>query len=379
VTYITVPIPVGDPFALPGGAPRGGRELSCSTAQRTGRAEPETSSLGSYRISHSTVINWFKKYLNTTKGLFFWLTGTCADGQIVKKLPYINRWTPIYQKSKLAKFYKLDEWLKEHPEKGREATMLTLTVYQTTKSELNDGSYSRNIKGHDLTYEESLDLLLTSREKLLNVLRNRYPGLNYVWVLEAHETGNAHCHLLIFKGLTETEQNSIKELWSCKYQAGSSKHGVKISESKNVGEILSMKNYLMKYMNKQFGVGAEEWTDGDLLFNAMMWKTGTRMWGASKEITAVMRKPESISDVVWDTVELIVPGKPFGSFVHLIWSRENGEPFPAHGAEQDPDDLAPEGQITKMRWQVMYWAERIWREQCQAQTEWSKGAWRHVT
>jgi hypothetical protein len=33
-SYITVPIPVGDPFALPGGAPRGGRGPSQSSAQR---------------------------------------------------------------------------------------------------------------------------------------------------------------------------------------------------------------------------------------------------------------------------------------------------------------------------------------------------------
>jgi len=36
---------------------------------------------------------------------------------------------------------------------------------------------------------------------------------------------------------------------------------------------------------------------GELLFNAMIWETGTRMWDALKELTAVMRRPKKDSDV----------------------------------------------------------------------------------
>lgn len=65
----------------------------------------------------------------------------------------------------------------------------------------------------------------------------------------------------------------------------------------------------MKYMTKQFGKGEDSLIDGELLFNSMVWATGTRMWVASKGLTEVMRKPVKISDnVTWDTVELVMPG-----------------------------------------------------------------------
>lgn len=56
-------------------------------------------------------------------------------------------------------------------------TMLTLTTYQGSKSRFNDGSYSRKILGRDLTILDCFVLLKESRTKFLNVLRNRYPGL----------------------------------------------------------------------------------------------------------------------------------------------------------------------------------------------------------
>lgn len=345
--------------AVPLGAPRP------STSQRVIRPGETSTALGSYRISQR-----FVKYLNDTKDYVFRLIGTHNNGEVVKNVPYIHRWTRIYQKSILAKFYKLDEWMKDNP---GVVSMFTLTTYQGSISGFNDGSFSEKVKGHRLSIDECFDLLKESRTKLLDAIRNKYPGINYVWILEPHKTGFPHCHLVIFKAFTESEQNAIKTLWSSKYQAGSIDRGITITSKNSDESILSIRNYLMKYMSKQFGTG-EPWTKEELLFNAMVWKTGTRMWGASKELTAVMRKPESVSDVVWDIVELLIPG-PVGCATFTIWSRDDGEPFPVLNTEQDPDDLAPEGQITKMNWQVMYWAERVWRKQCQAQTEWLKGRW----
>jgi hypothetical protein len=105
----------------------------------------------------------------------------------------------------------------------------------------------------------------------------------------------------------------------------------------------------MKYMTKQFGTGDQVWTDCELLFNAMIWDTGTRMWGASKALTAIMRRPKKESDLTWDTVELLIPGAQF-----TVWSRKDGTPFPVlfkqQEIEQDPDDLCPEGYVTKQLW-----------------------------
>lgn len=326
-------------------------------------AEPHQPSLGVYRISQrfvsdcfewlfrdSGVIGEFKRYLHQKRGYRFRLIGKDRIGDsVVREIPYIHRWTEIYQKSVLAKFYQLDKWMIEHPSR---VTHFTLTVYQSSKSEYNDGSFSRKVKGYDLTYQDSLDLLLVSRKKLLDVIRHRYPGVNYVWVMEAHKTGYPHCHLLVFRGFSEEEQNGIKNLWSSKYQAGSRDRGVEVTSSGNSEEILSMKNYLMKYMDKQFSVGNEGWTKGDWLFNAMMHKTRTRMWGTSKELTAVMKRPDAPdSGIVWDTVELLVPG-----YERVIWQRKDGESFPVLDDPdiQDPDDLCPESAITKQIWETKW-------------------------
>jgi hypothetical protein len=114
----------------------------------------------------------------------------------------------------------------------------------------------------------------------------------------------------------------------------------------------------MKYRTKQFGNGDDAWTEGELLFNAMVWATGTRMWGASKELTAIMRKPEKDSDVTWDTVELLIPGAQF-----TVWSRDTGTPFPDLNAEPDPDDLFPEGSVTKQFWKNRYQCIERWRKE----------------
>jgi hypothetical protein len=95
----------------------------------------------------------------------------------------------------------------------------------------------------------------------------------------------------------------------------------------------------MKYMTKQFGSGDEQWSTGEILFNAMVWDSGTRMLGASKNLTAIMRKSEEEFDVVWDTVDLLILGVQFE-----VWSRYSGKPYPTLGEnkvnEQDMDDLS---------------------------------------
>jgi hypothetical protein len=98
----------------------------------------------------------------------------------------------------------------------------------------------------------------------------------------------------------------------------------------------------MKYMTKQFGDNKDLWSEGELLFNGMVWASNTRMWGASKELTAVMLRPVKVLDVIWDTVELLIPGTEI-----TVWSRNDGIPFLTLNDTPDPDDLAPEGSVTK--------------------------------
>lgn len=325
--------------------------LRPSPSQSIRHPEGETA-LGSYRISQNLLKQNFLKYLKDTHSYRFRLTGISNGKTIEKTVPYVHRWTEIYRKSILAKFYKLDDWVKDNP---GIVTMFSLTTYGG-KSELNDGSYSRKIKGHDVTIDENFDTLKKYCKKLLDLIRHDYRGINYFWVMEPHQTGFVHRHLVFFQEFSKEEQNRFIRLWSRKYQAGSQKHGLKITSKNSNGKIESIRNYLMGYMGKQFGTG-EPWTEAERLFNAMMWQTKTRMWGASKELTAVMRRPDKVSDVIWDTVELLTPAGEFE-----VWCRDSGESFPFLDAEQDPDDLAPEGMITKERWRRNYWGPGEWRK-----------------
>jgi hypothetical protein len=205
--------------------------------------------LGSYRISYSNVIEAFKNYLESIKNYQFRLTGIGKDGEVSIILPYVHRWTGIYHRSILAKFYPFDDWMRDNP---GIVTMFTLTTYQGSQSRYNDGSYSRKATGKDLTILDCFDLLKTSRTKFLNVLHNRYPGINYVWVLEPHETGYPHCHLIVFRKFSDDEQQEIKRLWSEKYHAGSYYQGIEVTSKRSDESIQSIRNYLIKYMTKQF-------------------------------------------------------------------------------------------------------------------------------
>lgn len=102
-------------------------------------------------------------------------------------------------------------------------------------------------------------------------------------------------------------------------------------------------------MTKQFGNGGDPWTDGELLFNAIIWATSTRMWGASKELTTVMRRPVKKSDVSWGTVDLLMPDAEIN-----VGSRNDGTPFQNLNNEPDTDDLAPKGCVTKQFWKNFY-------------------------
>jgi hypothetical protein len=117
----------------------------------------------------------------------------------------------------------------------------------------------------------------------------------------------------------------------------------------------------MKYMTKQFGNGDEAWNDGDLLFNAIIWDTSTRMWGAASELTAIMKRPKTNSDIIWDSIELLIPGAQF-----TVWTRHDGTLNPPfielQETEQEPDDLCPDDKITKWLWTTKY--ESRYRTYC---------------
>ena len=194
---------------------------------------------------HRTVFI-FLSYLSRTAACSFKIYGDGCDVDgpfdIEKKIEYIHRWTNIYRRSVLAKFYQLEDWLKENP---ASVTMLTLTTYQ-------DGHYSTTAKGEMVTIPQSFDMLKTSWKRLRMALRQYLPSNRYVWIMEPHKTGYPHLHVIIFEDVNEQTQGAITRLWSKKYKAGSADHGVNFAVKKPEESIKSIRNYLMKYVAKGF-------------------------------------------------------------------------------------------------------------------------------
>jgi hypothetical protein len=62
------------------------------------------------------------------------------------------------------------------------------------------------------------------------------------------------------------------------------------------------------------------------------------------------------AEMIWDTVELLVKGTQF-----VIWSREDGISLLDLNSESNPDDICPEGEVTKQFWRTLYEGIEHWR------------------
>ena len=236
---------------------------------------PVASGLGSYRItdrnpqkrpfSKRGLIQEFRNYLKTTSQCTFINHGLEWDDDnppvpVRKEIGYIHRWTPIYRKAVIAKMYLLEKWYNDNP---CDLTMGTFTTYQ-------DGAYSERQVGK-LTVLEAFATLKKSWNLIRMYLRYYYPEISFVYMYEPHKTGYPHLHVLFFGNLPDEIQEKIKRLWSEKYKAGSYEHGVKF---KKKDDIKSVRNYVIKYLAKILHSTGDDWTDGELFFNAVIWKQG---------------------------------------------------------------------------------------------------------
>ena len=138
----------------------------------------------------------FLTYISRTAACSFKIYGDGCDVDgpfdIEKNIEYIHRWTDIYRRSVLAKFYQMENWFKEN---SASVTMLTLTTYQ-------DGHYSTTMKGDIVTIPQAFDILKTSWKRLRMALRQYLPS-KYVWIMEPHKTGYPHLHVIIFGDVNE--------------------------------------------------------------------------------------------------------------------------------------------------------------------------------
>jgi hypothetical protein len=198
--------------------------------------------------------------------------------------------------------------------------MITLTCYHEGK-----------------TISQAWHELNKSRGKLLKLIANYYGNVDYFWVPEPHKSGYVHYHLAVFAQVDNTKkdkhgegiEDKFRRLWSKKYQTGSHTYGLDFSHKKGDSKIQHLKNYLSKYLEKGFLM--KSWSIGMLLFNAHLWDTGFRMYGASKNIRSMMNIGDGKGTIkedkstVWletkmQTLEHTPDGEPV-DISKVIWYR----------------------------------------------------------
>ena len=260
----------------------------------------------------------FTQYLDQCEQQKFMIKGyDTKKGKFINlPMEYGNRWCPSRRRDLSIKMDRLSHWFEL--QEDRPVTMITLT----------SGRRDLSIAGswHDLN---------KSKKKLQDLIRKYFGDIDYFWVPEPHKDGYVHYHMAAFavvdnytrdtskhvgwvkcRGREEEDiwdlmdgrgiEDKMRDLWSKKYDTGSHEYGLDFSHKTGDDKIADLKNYLSKYLAKGFLI--DKWTLGMLKFNANLWETGYRMYGASKRIREVMNiKDEKPSQTVWLETTIIEP------------------------------------------------------------------------
>jgi hypothetical protein len=231
----------------------------------------------------------FCKYLDDCEKKKFHLQGyDTKTGKFVHApLDYDNRWNLGRRRELSQKLDQLECWFELQVD--RPVTMITLTSYQ-----------------EGLSISSAWENLNKSRCLLLKLIRKYFGMVDYFWVVEPHKSGYIHYHLAVFEEVSNNVKDNkgkgiedkLRDFWSRKYKTGNHTYGLQFSRRTDNQKIKGLKDYLTKYLRKGFLI--DTWSIGMLLFNAHLWDTGYRMYGASKNISAIM-KPGKIlhPQTVW--------------------------------------------------------------------------------
>lgn len=283
---------------------------------------PEIKKRRDLKIYYKIVFE-FINYINATREQRFRFRGILYENgdidPITSEVEYIHRWTLPYVKGWKKKLYQLDEWYRSQPDLP--VTMITQTTYQA-------GKYSRLKKGRAITIPESFELQKHGWKKLHRMITRDYGKFDYVSIIEPHlenDTGYPHTHIPVFLDIDESDQERYIRVWAEKYKIGSEDHGLRFSPPAGPGgRVLSVRNYLMKYLSKGFlatgsKFGDEPISPGHLVFHAICWKHQYRIFGASRHLSRVMGWDRSGNTVDWLATSILDPSGD----ERVVWMAED--------------------------------------------------------
>lgn len=274
--------------------------------------------------SYTTDVLNFIGYLDDTAQKTFTIKGIdlSTGEETIKIKPYVHRWTEIYSRGFLCKMYQLENALCDDI---RDITMITLTVRHTRK-----------------TAEECLYLLREKWTKLRKVLGYYFGTIDFFRAFEPHKSGFPHMHILYMKHIPGESQKDLKKLWSEKYEMGDEAHGIHFlapRASKNgtfeSGSIGRIRGYIMGYVSKSLCPSSDapdydycftgrhhtlKYAPNYLLFNSLLKKTKTRLWGASRNFSKIMAYVKNPA-LNWQCTQVIQTG---GDRDVLVWDKDAG-------------------------------------------------------
>lgn len=236
------------------------------------------------KLAYRDDLNWavvqiFESYIQDYENIILNVEGVHKKKLTLENFNFkmTNRWTHVYKRRTLAKFYKLEKW---YDSEGRPpVTMMTLTSKQS-----------------DFNIADQMRFINDGRNKLFDVIRHDYPKIQYVYVAEPHKSGYMHFHVLFFRRFTDADKKRYREMWVNKFKIGGYKSA--LSFSRVTREIKSVKNYLMKYLEKTFSdVSSKMKSAGEWLFNAYVHYvsrrdtkgSGVRFYNTSRQIASAIK------------------------------------------------------------------------------------------
>lgn len=241
----------------------------------------------------------FEEFLKKSENSCLRLDGCdVVSGQWkTRRISGLHRWKTEYKKRIYAKLHQLNPWYEKH------------------HSPITMGTFTTKQRG--ISIPDQIDLLKHCFNKAKKLL-NKYLGkFSYFWILEPHQSGYAHIHMLIFKSVPRAIRHKLAEAWSGSYGAGGYKESLKFSMSKSQHSLKSAGAYVFKYIEKTLNYDMlSDASSGYYILSSWVWKMsrhdtdykGVRFWGCSRDLSTVMAYAGEIdADTIWWRVSWKIP------------------------------------------------------------------------